>query len=165
MTVVLTGVPSFGLNVLTAPPSTVQLVKAWVDFYETYKSDLVNGRIDVFGSFSQPNHLLESYERMFVFLRETDGIPLQTGNKKDVFLFNASDSDSLNVRLRLVPNRRYVVAGYDRFMNEITRTTRAADRNGLMSIQSETEQGGFLRVTPLLQQNIRGGVRPGGTKN
>jgi alpha-galactosidase len=160
MTVVLTGVPSFGLNVLTAPPSTIQLVKTWVDFYETYKADLVNSRIDVFGSLHHPNHLLESSDRVFVFLRETTGIPLQTGYKKEIFLFNASDSDTLNVSLRLFPNRRYVVAGYDRFMKEVARTTRAADRAGLMTIQSETEQGGFLLVSPLPQRTVKGGVSP-----
>jgi alpha-galactosidase len=160
MTVVLSGVPSFGLNVLTASPRTLEIVRSWIDFYEIHKADLISGRFDVFGDFRHPNHFLEGPDRVFAFVRESTDAALPAEHKREIYLLNATDADSLDVNVSAVPDRRYGLTTYDRSMRPTGRTMRSADGLGWMRIQTEVEQGGFLRLTAIPQRIVNEGPKP-----
>jgi hypothetical protein len=148
MTAVLVGVPAYGLNLLTASPTTLRILETWMDFYRKHRGDLATGRFDVFGSFRTPNHVIEAPGRSFAFIRHVDRAPLAAKNQSQIFIFNATASDHLTLNVDGDANRTYVMTTLDRFMAPQSDYLLNSDATGRVLIDVPVDQGATLVLEP-----------------
>jgi hypothetical protein len=148
MTAALSGVPAYGIDLVSAPAHTLRLLETWIAFYRTHKNDLTRGRFDVFGSFRHPNHVIESSGRSFAFVRQSTNDHFVARNKQQIFIFNATDSSALYVRLHADPLQQYVVTTLDRYMHQQDETMMASDSEGRLIIHTSVDEGALLVVSP-----------------
>jgi hypothetical protein len=142
-------VPSYGVNLLTAPPVTHRLLETWVDFYRTYRLDLVTGKFDVFGSFDTPNHIIEGPARSIAFVRQESPSPLVAKNKSEIFILNATDSDHLSIHIEGDPRRTYTMTTLDRFMDVQRDDLLLSDDHGRFTIDAPVDQGAMIVLRPI----------------
>lgn len=149
MTSVMTGVPAFGVNLTEAPERTHSMIRAWLLFYQTYRQDLIEGRLSLFGGLNVPNHKIEGKTRTFAYLRDLSRNDI-TADSPNIFLMNATDRPSISVRLRGPAGvsaysaqilNRYLAPGGP---PSLVRT----NRNGLINMNLAVEEGGMLILTP-----------------
>jgi hypothetical protein len=149
MTSVMTGVPAFGSTLLYSPPSTLEMMKAWLDFYRANKLDIATGKFSVFGQLQVPNHKIEGQDRTYAYIRNLDFSQL-VAEGSTVFLMNATDGDQITTRVRVpAGTNRYFVQVLNKFLapQPGQTLTRANDNNVLM-FDTAVEQGGMVILTP-----------------
>jgi hypothetical protein len=147
MTSVLVGVPSIGVDLITAPASTIRLLQTWMEFYKTYRSDLTTGSFRVFGSFRTPNHAIDSESRTFAFIRYPNSDVLLAQDKEQIFAFNATADRHLTMQIQGDANREYIVTELDRWLAPHNQTAILTDESGLLYIDSAVDEGAGVLIT------------------
>jgi hypothetical protein len=145
MTSIMTGVPAFGPNLMSAPPSTMDMLKAWLRFYRSYKSDLSTGLFSPFGQLKVPNHKIEGEGRTFAYIRNLEFSQV-AAEGSTIFLLNATDADYFTGRVR-GPSEvtSYSVQVFDRFLGgEPHGMTLTPDSDGVLDVNVAVEQGGMI---------------------
>lgn len=147
MTSIMTGVPAFGPNLMYAPPSTMDMLKAWLRFYRNYQTDLSTGRFSPFGQLKIPNHKIEGQYRTFAYIRNLDFSEVPAKGST-IFLLNATDADRFTGKVRgPMGVAAYTVRVFDRFLgaepNDLTVTT---DSKGVLHLDIAVEQGGMIML-------------------
>src|SRR5262249_10576235 len=116
ITDVMSGVPSIGANLVDSRPSSVEIVKSWMNFYKTYQKDLTGGQVRPYGSLRHPNHSIESDTRMFVYIRSKNHTRFAASPRKQLFLMNASDVARIHTSIEVSELARYEVQAYNHFV-------------------------------------------------
>ena len=150
MTSVMTGVPSFGVNLLDAPQWTMMMLREWLKFYQTHKQELTRGKVVPFGSLNMPNHKIEGQSNTFVYLRNLSGNGL-AANTTNIFIMNATDSDRISARLHPPAGiTAYSAVIANRYLAPSRRPIRLnVSPNGLVYLNLVVEQGGMVSLTPI----------------
>jgi hypothetical protein len=52
-TVVFTGIPYFGPNLFEEPQQRLDMLKAWLQFYQEHKNDLTQGAFEPYGDLTE----------------------------------------------------------------------------------------------------------------
>jgi hypothetical protein len=149
MTSVMVGVPAFGSTLLYSPPSTIQMMKAWLDFYRANKLDIATGKFSLFGQLQMPNHKIEGKDRTFAYIRNLDFSHF-VAEGSTVYLVNATDGDEIraSVHVRGGPGR-YFATVLDKFLEpEPGRLTLNVSSNNSVFLDVAVEQGGMVILTP-----------------
>jgi len=149
MTSVMTGVPAFGLNLLYSTESEKAIIAAWLGFYRNNAVHLIQGRFVPFGSIVMPNHKIEGQDRTYVYLRTPESGEITAGGKT-VYLMNATDQSTLNVRVRVpAVGPRYVATIYNRFLVAQPGPITLALAQSRINVRLSVEEGGMIALTPL----------------
>jgi hypothetical protein len=149
MTSVMTGVPAFGSTLLYSPPSTLEMMKAWVSFYRANKLDIATGKFSVFGQLQMPNHKIEGQDRTYAYIRNLDFSQL-VAEGSTVFLMNATDGDQIRARVHVpaVTNRYFVQILNKALVPEPGETLVRVNNNNVLMVDTAVEQGGMVILTP-----------------
>jgi hypothetical protein len=148
MTSVMVGVPSFGPTLLYSPPTTLEMLKAWMAFYRANQLAIATGRFSTFGQLNIPNHKIEAEDRTFAYIR-TLAFSDFTADGKIIFLMNATGIDRFFGRVRPTGGakaysvkvfNRYLVAGSGEMRAEI-------DSRGFLNLNIPVEQGAIIELT------------------
>jgi hypothetical protein len=148
MTSVLSGVPSIGVNLGESPPSSLTIVKNWMDFYRKYKDDLTTGTFRPFGSFHVPDHKIESANRVFAYIRSEGPAVFSAGRRKQIFLFNASDQPRVRAQVGLPFGGAYEARVFDRYMQPEGSAMALSTSRNVLAVDAVVERGGFMVLTP-----------------
>jgi hypothetical protein len=98
-TVVFTGVPYFGPNLIAASQSQNEMLRAWLRFYEIHQSDLVQGDFEPYGDPNHPDQVIEGPKETFIYYGNGyDSIRLMKPNEK-IYIVNASQSQNIGLNL------------------------------------------------------------------
>jgi hypothetical protein len=155
MTSVMVGVPAFGASLLTAPPSTLQMIKAWLDFYRSNKLDIATGKFSPFGPLNMPNHKIEGQSQTYAYIRSVDSSAF-TANSSTVFLMNATTNDQLTAKVRVPQGHtRYSATILDRFLQaEPGQIALEVNANAVVNVNLAVEQGGMVVLQPTTENSI-----------
>jgi hypothetical protein len=151
MTSVMTGVPAFGSTLLYSPPSTLEMMKAWVGFYRANKLDIATGKFSVFGQLQMPNHKIEGQDRTYAYIRNLDFSQL-VAEGSTVFLMNATDGDQITALVRVpAGTTRYLVQVLNKFLvPEPGELPVEVAKNNVLMLDTAVEQGGMVILKPAL---------------
>jgi alpha-galactosidase len=154
VTSVMVGVPAFGANLGNLPPSTLEMLKAWLSFYRQHQTELINGRFSPFGRLERPNHKIETADRTFAYLRNLEFSDLRTAGKT-IFLVNATDADFVAGKLQGPAGiRTYQVEVFNRFLVAEPNPLRLrTDRNGVLNFNVAVPQGGLAILSAIEPAN------------
>ena len=116
--VVFTGVPYFGPNLLNEPESRSAMLRAWLEFYENNKEDLTRGNFEPYGDRDRPDQLIEGSRATFIYYRNRyEGVvPLTRANDK-IYVVNASSSAGIDLRLTGLKPGTYRALISDLYLN------------------------------------------------
>jgi len=153
MTSVMVGVPAFGPTLIYSPQSTLDMMKAWLAFYRSNKTDIATGRLSPFGQLQMPNHKIEGQAATYAYVRTLDFSEL-IANNSIVYLMNATDADEIKARVHVPPgSSSYNVTVLNRFLvAEPGPMSVTVSRNGAVSLNVRVEQGGMAILTPAADQ-------------
>jgi hypothetical protein len=117
-TVVFTGVPYFGPNLLSEPGSRAEMLRAWLKFYESHKKDLVGGDFEPYGDRNRPDQLIEGSRATFIYYgnRYMGSVPLTKANSI-IFVVNASSSAGIDLQLTGLKPGTYRAQISDLYLN------------------------------------------------
>jgi len=152
-TTVLSGVPAIGANFDLAPRFHSNIVKAWLQFYKAYQSELTDGDFLPFGDFAFPNHRIESPETAFVYLRKIEApaeIPL-AGQPSTIYLVNCTDGEEIQALFPKLEASEYQLL----ILNELLRTTseQTIRLDGFTTLRTTVPQGHTIKLTRVSEQN------------
>jgi hypothetical protein len=156
-TTVLSGVPAIGANFEIAPRSHSNIVRAWLQFYRAYQSDLTNGDFLPFGDFALPNHRIESAETAFVYLRKIDGpseIPL-AGQPETIYLINCTDGEEIQALFPKLEANDYQLVVLDELLRSTSEQSIRLDR--LTTLRTNVPQGHTIKLTRMSEQDRTSG--------
>jgi hypothetical protein len=151
-TTVLSGVPAIGANFEIAPRSHSDIVRAWLQFYKAYRSELTGGEFLPFGDFTLPNHLIESPETAFVYLRkieDSNEIPL-AGQPGTIYLVNCTDGDQILALFPKLDASDYQLLTLDELLKTSSEETIHLDH--LTTLRATVPQGHTIKLTRLTDQ-------------
>jgi hypothetical protein len=153
MTSVMTGVPAFGPNLMYVPASTTEMLKAWLQFYRSYRADFATGGFSPFGQLKMPNHKIEAGLRTFAYIRNLDFSELLAGGRT-IFLMNATDADHFTGKVRGPAEvTSYSVQVFNRFLGaEAHSFTVVTDSNGGLDLNLAVEEGGMIVLEGLTNE-------------
>jgi hypothetical protein len=98
-TVVFTGVPYFGPNLLASSSSQNEMLRAWLSFYDAHQKDLVGGEFEPYGNPNDPDQIIEGSRETFIYYGNGyDNVRLKKPNDR-IYIVNASQSQSVNLNL------------------------------------------------------------------
>jgi len=152
-TTVLIGVPAIGANFELAPRFHSNIVRAWLQFYKTYQSDLTEGDFLPFGDFAFPNHRIESPETAFVYLRKIEPpaeIPL-TGKPGTIYLVNCTDGEEILALFPKLEASEYQLLTLNEFLRTTSEQTIRLD--GFTTLSTTVPQGHTIKLTRVSGQN------------
>lgn len=158
MTSVMVGVPAFGATLVYSPPSTLAMIKAWIQFYRNHKSDIATGRFSPFGALKMPNHKIEGQDRTYAYLRNLNFSEL-TAEGRQLFLMNATDGNRLRATVRVpAGSAAYSVTVLNRFLDPEPGPIKVpVNLSNTLAINLAVEQGGMAVLTPLPATNANTG--------
>jgi hypothetical protein len=158
MTSVMVGVPAFGPTLLYSPPSTLQMMKAWLDFYRENKLDIATGKFSLFGQLQMPNHKIDGHDRTYAYIRNLD-FPQVVAEGSTVFLMNATDSNEIRAKVRVpAGTNRYFATVLDKFLvPEPGEMLLDVNSRNVLLVDTAVEQGGMVILTPA--PSVTGPVR------
>src|SRR5262249_8938923 len=127
-TVVLGGTPVFSLDFRLLPPTHLEVVKAWLDFYLEYREALVHANLTLL-SFEPyfPAIQLEAGSNLFLYLGSGTVVPAQVGRCTELFLINASDLDHLKIQLEEIGIGSWELTSHDCFLKEVQKERLSVD--------------------------------------
>jgi len=97
-TVVFTGVPYFGPNLLEESEPRRDMLKAWLSFYEANRADLTSGRFSPYGDRDHPDQVIESARTTFIYYGNYSHRGLQLTQPADrLVLVNASRDNEVDL--------------------------------------------------------------------
>ncbi len=97
-TVVFTGVPYFGPNLLAEPASRGEMLKAWLGFYEANRKDLTEGDFSPYGDRDHPDQFIEGQEATYIYYGSRKARPLILTKATDkIYIVNTSQSASIDL--------------------------------------------------------------------
>jgi hypothetical protein len=152
-TTVLSGVPAIGANFELAPRSHSNIVRAWLQFYKAYQSDLTEGDFLPFGDFAFPNHRIESPKTAFVYLRKIEPpaeIPL-TGQPGTIYLVNCTDGEEILALFPTLEASEYQLLILDEYLRPTSEQTIRLDR--FTTLNTTVPQGHTIKLTRVSEQN------------
>jgi len=152
-TTVLSGVPAIGANFETAPSSHAGIVKAWLQFYKAYQSDLTDGDFLPFGDFALPNHRIESADKAFVYLRKIEApveVPL-SGQPTTIYLVNCTDGEEILASFPNLEPSKYQLLILNEFLRSTAEQTVRLDR--LSPLRTAVPQGHTVKLTRLSEED------------
>lgn len=90
-TVVFTGVPYFGPNLIMESATRTEMLRAWLRFYEANREDLTTGKFSPYGKRDEPDQFIEGKRATFIYYgrRLAAAVPMTRANRK-IFIVNAS---------------------------------------------------------------------------
>ena len=145
-TSVMIGVPAFGPNLVSSPPSTMEMLRSWLAFYREHRQQLTEGRFSLFGQLKVPNQKIEGGDATFAYVRNLD-FPELVAEGTSIYLVNATNSDQLTARIR-VSGERYAVQVFDRYLGLEMDGYFVRPLDGVLDIDLAVQQGGMLMLTP-----------------
>jgi hypothetical protein len=151
-TTVLSGVPAIGANFEIAPRSHSDIVRAWLQFYKAYQSELTGGEFLPFGDFTLPNHLIESAETAFVYMRkigDSNEIPL-AGQPGTIYLVNCTDGEQILALFPKLDASDYQLLTLDELLQTTSKETIHLDE--LTTLRATVPQGHTIKLTRLSEQ-------------
>ena len=143
-TMVVSGVPQIGVDLINMNDDHRLLVSRWLSFYQDHKNDFRYGRMrpvqndPLFSTIK-----IEHEGKAFVSFASYPAlrVPLSE-DAREIYLFNCTDEDSLYVLLMNVKGRfSSSVHNYDH--EEISQSTSEAE-NGSLLVEAAVPQGGFV---------------------
>jgi alpha-galactosidase len=146
-TVVLGGTPVFSLDFRLLPPTHLEVVKAWLDFYREHRVALVHAKLTPL-SFEPyfPAVQLEAGSTLFLYLGSATVVPAQVRRCTELFLINASDRDYLNVQLEGIGIGSWALTSHDCFLKEVQKEELSVDNDHIF-LNRPVQQGGMLRLS------------------
>jgi hypothetical protein len=106
--VVFTGVPYFGPNLQAEPASRIEMLKAWLRFYETNKEDLVGGDFSPYGDRDRPDQYIEGRHATFVYYGNRYADPIRLTRSCDrLYVVNSSSSSGIELAVTGLQPGRY----------------------------------------------------------
>jgi hypothetical protein len=150
MTSVMVGVPSFGPDLVKASSAVHTIVRNWLSFYETHKTQVAQGRVVPFGPLNMPNHKIEGQTHTFAYLRNNVD-PNLVAERGRIYIMNATDADSIFLRVRGPSGvRAYFAEVFNRSLDRESRGIRVnVDSSGLTTLNLVVPQGGMVLLSPL----------------
>ena len=152
-TTVLSGVPAIGANFEVAPRSHSNIVRAWLQFYKGYQTELTEGDFLPFGDFAFPNHRIESPQTAFVYLRKIEPlaeIPL-TGQPGTIYLVNCTNGEEILASFPKLDASEYQLLILDEFLRPTSEQTIRLD--GFTALNTTVPQGHTIKLTRVSEQN------------
>jgi hypothetical protein len=146
-TTVLSGVPAIGANFEEAPRFHSDIVRAWLEFYKVHQDELTNGEFRPFGNFVHPNHVIESPEAAFIYLRYLEPAPevKLTGSPTTFYLVNCTDSDNVLTTIHGLPNGDYKLELMNVCLQPVSE--KLASLQSGVQISQAVPQGGILKLS------------------
>ena len=146
-TMVISGVPQLGVDLVNMPPAHRALVKTWLSFYHEHKEDFRFGQMrPVQNDILYSTIKVERGRKAFVSYAQYPAlrVPL-TPAADEIYLFNCTNDDALHTILSQVEGSfNALVHNFDLTPMAETRV-RAAD--GSLLIDLEVPQGGLVLLT------------------
>ena len=145
-TVVFTGIPYFGQNLLREPESRTPVMKAWLSFYERHRADLTGGAFRPYGDPNHPDQIIEGRNDAFIYYGHPAGRTLALTEKSDrIYVVNVSDSGTVDLALSgLVPGD-YAVSVSDLLLQTTSGSSAHLERDG--RLQYHVPVGCLLTLT------------------
>jgi hypothetical protein len=110
-TVVFTGIPYFGQNLLQEPESRVPLMKAWLNFYQRHRGELTGGAFRPYGDQNQPDQIIEGRNETFIYYGHPSGTTLALREKNErTYIVNVSETPALDLSLSGLAPGNYLVS-------------------------------------------------------
>ena len=145
-TLVVSGVPQVGADIMNMPEDHRRLIKAWLVFYHEHKEAFRTGRMRPVQNDAQFSTILvESGGKAFVSYASYPSlkVPLQRG-VHEVYLFNCTNEDWLHTILLDVEGEfRATVRDYD--LSTMAETTLRSKGEGLL-VDLAVPQGGCVAL-------------------
>jgi hypothetical protein len=108
--VVFTGVPYFGPNLTAEPALRIEMLKAWLRFYETNKEDLVGGVFSPYGDRDRPDQIIEGRQATFIYYGNRYSGPVQLTKTNDkYYLVNNSSTSGIDLLVSGMKLGRYKI--------------------------------------------------------
>lgn len=98
-TVVFTGVPYFGPNLIAAPPYQNEMLQAWLRFYEGHKKELIEGKFEPYGDPNHPDQVIEGTKETFIYYGNGYSSVCLTKPNNRIYIVNASHSPRIDINL------------------------------------------------------------------
>jgi hypothetical protein len=152
-TTVLSGVPAIGANFEEAPRSHSNIVRAWLQFYKAYQSELTDGDFLPFGDFALPNHRIESRETAFVYLRKVEApaeIPLD-GQPATIYLVNCTDGEEILALFPKLEASNYQLLVLNEFLRTTSEQTIRLDQ--FTTLRTTVPQGHTIKLTRISEED------------
>lgn len=146
-TMIMGGVPSFSLDLPALPEKHRSILKSWINFYRTHREELLHGEFRPFGSdFASPEMKIEGKTEAFVYLKsgETKEVALAGKQLQRVWIFNCTDIDWLNFKIRGLPAGDFDVATFSRCLNK--KETRMVSATEHVDLDQHLTQGGTVMI-------------------
>lgn len=138
-TVVFSGVPYFGPNLLKEPQRRRDMLRAWLEFYKVNRADLTSGEFEPYGSFNRPDQKIEGPQRTFIFYKSRYGgiVNLHRANAR-IYIVNASSVPGIDIRLSGLAGGRYQAEISDLYLRKAGEQT--------LEINPEISTDGATRI-------------------
>lgn len=150
MTSIMLGVPAFSVDLLRMDDGRKQQIKAWLDFYNANREDLLNGTFRPFGaSFHFPDLKIVSDKQAFVYLstRKTKVIPIEKPvSVLHIMNVNPPEHGQLRLTVEGLADGEYVGRYYDCSMHS-DRQEQFECKGGRMPLNTDMPTGGMLTLT------------------
>jgi hypothetical protein len=112
-TVVFTGVPYFGPNLLAASSSQKEMLSAWLRFYEAHQKDLIEGEFEPYGNPNHPDQIIEGSRETFIYYGNGYNSVRLTKPNERIYIVNASQSQGIDLNLTGIKPGHYIAVVSD----------------------------------------------------
>lgn len=99
-TVILMGIPVFGVDFKLLPQSHVKVMKAWIKFYRAHQEDLISGEFTPI-AFAPlfPEFQVRNARKIFLYIGSSSMAPANVLKCDEVYIINVSDTDRVTLSL------------------------------------------------------------------
>lgn len=155
-TVVFTGIPYFGPNLLRESQPHLDMLKAWLQFYQNNKEDLAEGIFEPYGDLTHPDQKIVGTRTTFIYYGQRYAGPVECGSENTrIYIVNASALPGIDLTLSQLPPGWYSIEISDLFLNPKTRFPRVF-LNSNPQIRYNVPVGCNLTLTRLSQDVGKG---------
>jgi hypothetical protein len=144
-TVVFTGVPYFGPNLIAAPPYQNTILKAWLDFYEAHKTELIEGQFEPYGDLNHPDQIIEGSSETFIYYGNGYNTVNLSKPNDHIYVVNASQSQNVDLKLIGLKPGTYTAAVSDLILSNV-RTSEFSTVNGQAHLTIDLPVGCLLSL-------------------
>lgn len=150
MTAIMLGVPAFSVDLLSMDEGRKSQIKAWIDFYNANRDDLLKGEFSPFGaSFHYPDLKIVSDRQAFVMLttRKSRVIPIEKPvTTLHIMNVNPPEHGQLRLTVEGLADGKYIGRYYDCFLHS-DRQNEFVCSGGKMQLNTDMPTGGMLTLT------------------
>ncbi len=117
-TVVFTGIPYFGPNLLKESPRRLEMLNAWLQFYESNKAGLTQGRFEPYGDRLHPDQKIIGSGTTYIYYGNRHAGPVESDSRSTrICIVNASATPGLDLSLSGVTSGWYKATISDLLLN------------------------------------------------